>query len=87
MKRLAYTAGVIGAILIAYNVAERIDRQAEARIALAESYREGCLPASGETAVIVSDGRMARCRIYRSASVSTGMAPVLVSVAAVEVAP
>lgn len=87
MKRLAYTAGVIGAILIAYNVAERMDRHTEARLALAESYREGCLPANGETAVIVSNGQRASCRIYRSVSTSPGMAQVLVSAATVEVMP
>ena len=87
MKRLAYTCGVLGAILIAYNFADRIEQHTEARIAQASAYRDGCLPAAGETAVIVSNGHQARCRIYRSASISTGMAPMLVSAAVVEVQP
>jgi len=86
-RRIAYTALLIGLILIAYNVVDRIEQYTEARLAQAEAYRDGCLPAAGETAVIVSNGRQAHCRIYRSASISTGMAPMLVSAAVVEVQP
>ena len=88
MKRqIAYAAMVIGAILVAYNVVDRIEQHTEARIAQASAYREGCLPAAGETAIIVSNGRTARCRTYTTPSLSTGMAPQLVSAAAVEVQP
>lgn len=87
MKRLAYTSALLGLMLIGWNIADRVEQHTEARIAQASAYREGCLPAVGETAIIVSDGRVARCRIYRSASTSPGMSPVLISAAAVEVAP
>ncbi len=88
MKRqAAYSAMVIGVILIAYNIVDRIEQNTEAKIAAAESFEKGCMPSAGETSIIVSNGRSARCRIYSSASTSTGMAPRLVSAAVVEVNP
>lgn len=88
MKRqAAYSAMVIGLLLIAYNVVDRVEQNTEARLAQAEAYREGCLPGPGETARITSNGRTAHCRIYSTPSLATGMAPQLVSVAAVEVTP
>ncbi len=88
MKRqAAYSAMVIGVILIAYNVVDRIEQHTEAVIASEQAFREGCLPRKGETAVITSNGRTAQCRTYTTPSLSPGMARNLVSVAAVEVAP
>ena len=84
-RRAAYTAMVIGLLLVAYNIVDRIERSTEARIAAAEAYRDGCLPGPGETAIIVGDGRRARCRIYSTRSLSPGMAPRLVSAAAVQI--
>ncbi len=59
MKRLAYTSALIGLMLIGWNIVDRVEQHTEARIAQASAYREGCLPAVGETAIIVSDGRVA----------------------------
>lgn len=87
MKPLAYTAAVVGAILAAYHIVDRIEQHTEAVIAQERSFREGCLPRPGETAVITSNGRTAHCRTYTTPSLSPGMARQLVSVAAVEVAP
>lgn len=88
MKRsIAFSAMVIGAILIAYNVVDRIEQATEARIALANAFREGCLPQAGETSIIVSDGRTARCVTYSSTSLTRGLAPRIISAAAVEVLP
>ena len=88
MKRqAAYSAMVIGVIFIAYHIVDRVEQATEARIALADAFREGCMPQAGETPIIVSDGRTARCRIFSTASTSTGLAPRIVSAAAVEVMP
>lgn len=86
-RKIAYSAMVIGAILIAYNVVDRIEQHTEAVIAQERSFREGCMPRPGETAVITSNGRTAHCRTYTTPSLSPGMARQLVSVAAVEVMP
>lgn len=88
MKRqAAYSAMVIGVIFIAYNIVDRVEQATEARIALADAFREGCMPGAGETSIIVSDGRRARCRIISTASTSQGMAPRIISAAVVEVNP
>lgn len=86
-RRIAYTCMVLGAILIAYGILDRIDQATEARIAAAENFEKGCLPRAGETAIIVSNGRTARCMTYTTPSLSPGMARKLVSAAVVEVAP
>jgi hypothetical protein len=88
MKRqIAYSAMVIGVILVAYQVVDRIEQHTEAIIAQEQAFRDGCLPRAGETAVITSDGRTARCLTYTTPSLSPGMARQLVSAAAVEVTP
>jgi hypothetical protein len=89
MKRqAAYSAMVIGVLLIAYNVVDRVEQHTEAQVAAARAEAmDGCWPAAGETAIIVSNGRLARCRILSTASTSTGMAPRLISAAVVEVGP
>ena len=86
-RRIAYTALLIGLILIAYNVVDRIEQYTEARLAQAEAYRDGCLPRPGETAIITSNGRTARCLTYTTPSLSPGMDRKLVSAAVVEVTP
>lgn len=79
------SVGLLLVLLGAYAAVDSIDQYTEARVQLAEAYREGCLPGPGETARITSDGRTAQCRIYSTASLSRGMAPQLVSAAAVQV--
>lgn len=87
MKNIAYASMLLAVIFIAYNITDRIEQATEARIALADAFREGCMPQPGETSIIVSDGRTARCRIFSTPSTSQGMAPRLVSAAVVEVTP
>ena len=89
MKRqAAYSAMVIGLLLIAYNIVDRLEQHTEAKIAAARvEAMDGCWPATGETAIIVSNGRQARCRIHTTRSLSPGFAPKLVSAAVVEVMP
>lgn len=87
MNTTAWVAGLADLILTAYGMVDAIGRHAEARIELAQAFRDGCLPRAGETAIIVSDGRVARCRIISTASSSPGMAPRLISAAAIEVMP
>lgn len=84
---IAHAAMVIAVILIAYNIVDRIEQATEARLAQAEAYREGCLPRAGETAIITSNGRAARCHTYTTPSLSPGMARHLVNAAVVEVTP
>lgn len=84
MKRLT-AALAAGALLVgAYGIADAIDRAGDTRAELALALRESCMPQAGETAIIVSDGRRARCRILSTASTSPGMAPRLISAAVVE---
>jgi len=87
MKNIAYASMLLAVIFIAYNITDRIGQATEARIAVASAFREGCLPAAGQTAIIVSNGRVAHCRILSTASTSPGMAPQLFSAAVVEVTP
>lgn len=91
MKLLDHPAlaslGIIAILFLAYAAVEAIDASTEARIELAQAYRDGCLPGPGETAMIVSDGRTAQCRIYTTASLTTGRAPQILSVAAVQLHP
>ncbi len=85
MKRqIAYTCMVLGGILIAYGILDRIDQATEARIAAAENFEKACLPRAGETAIIVSNGRQVRCSTFTTPSLSPGMARHLVSSAVVE---
>jgi len=79
------TFGLLVFLLAAYASVEALHERNESRLQLAEAYREGCLPGPGETARITSDGHTAQCRIYSTASLTRGMAPRLVSAAAVEV--
>jgi hypothetical protein len=78
---------VLGVILIAYNIVDRIEQHTEAVIASEQAFRDGCLPRAGEMAIIVSNGRSARCRIYSSNSTGSGMASKMVSAAVIEVNP
>lgn len=79
------TFALLALLFAAYAGVEALHQRTEARLQLADAYREGCLPGPGETARITSDGRTAQCRIYSTASLTRGMAPRLVSAAAVEV--
>lgn len=87
MKAALFAVGAVLIWLAAQALVQTIEADTEARIAQAGAYRDGCLPAPGETAVVVSDGRTARCRIYSNKSPHRGMVPQLVSAAAVEVMP
>ncbi len=87
MKTAMTTLCTIGIMLAAWGMADAIDRRTEAVISAAASFRDSCLPGAGETSIIVSDGRVARCRILSTASTSIGMAPRLISSAVVEVMP
>ncbi len=86
-RQISHAFKVLGIILIAYGILDRIEQATEARIAAAENFEKGCMPGAGETAIIVSDGRTARCITYTTRSLSTGMAPKLVSAAVIEVTP
>lgn len=87
LRDVVNVALLLVVIIAAQGVVERIERDTELRLALAGAYREGCLPAPGETAIVTRDGGRADCRIFASASLAPGMAPRLLNVAAVEVEP
>lgn len=87
MKTAALIVCAIGLIIAALGLADAIDRHGNAQAELAQAFREGCLPKAGETAITVSDGRTARCRILSTPSLNPGMAKKLISTAAVEVTP
>jgi hypothetical protein len=84
LHTLALTAAAMIVIFGAYGLVDKIDRDADARADYKRWTQEACLPIlPGESALIVSDGRQMRCRIYRNAT--PGMAPVIVSAAVMEV--
>lgn len=83
MKALAWAAGAAGLLLTVYGLTQAIDRHGDAQAQMAHAWRDACQPQAGQTVVIVSDGRVANCRIYVTASMSPGMARQLVSAAAV----
>lgn len=85
MKRAMIGVCACGIALAIYGLVDAISQAGDKRAELAHAMRESCMPTAGQTAVIVSDGRIARCRIYSSASQSRGMAPRLISAAVVDV--
>lgn len=85
MKRAMIGVCACGIVLALYGLTDAITTAGDKRAELAHAMRESCMPTAGQTAIIVSDGRIARCRIYSSASQSRGMAPRLISAAAVEI--
>lgn len=87
MKALMFGLCAIGLALTVYGMADAVDRHGDAQAELARALRESCMPKAGETAIIVSDGVVARCRILSTASTSRGMAPQLISAAVVDVTP
>lgn len=87
MKTAMAALCAIGIAMALYGLTDAIDRHGDTQAELAQAFRDGCLPRAGETAIIVSDGRVARCRIITTASSSPGMAPRLISAAAIEVMP
>lgn len=74
---------IIALILGTYGGADMVERNTEARLAVAESLREACIPAPGATAIITRNAETIRCRIYTSTSLQPGMARHLLSTAAV----
>lgn len=77
--------GIMAAICLLgiYAAVDLLERHTEERIAYQRWVAEACIPTrEGESAVIVSDGRQLRCRIY-SRNVR-GMTPVIVSSAVME---
>lgn len=72
------------ALLLALLAVDANDRAADARAEFLRMADEDCLTLKpGEMAVIISDGRQMRCRIY--ANHGTGLAARLVSSAVLEI--
>lgn len=72
-------------ILGAQGLADRIEREQEARIAYRQWVADACIPAANQTAVATHDGRKLSCTIYSRSSI--GYAREVVSVAVLEVQP
>lgn len=87
MKTAMAVVCAIGLLVAVLGLADAIDRHGDAQADLAGALRESCIPKAGETAIIVSNGRTARCRILSTASTSTGMAPQVLSAAVIELMP
>lgn len=78
------TVGLLLALLGIYGLVDTIDRATDERLAYHAWLREACIPTrAGESAVIISDGRQMRCRIYTRNT--TGYAPIIASSAVMEV--
>lgn len=77
---------IIALLLGAYTGADLVERHTEARLAVAESLREACVPAAGATTIITRDAATIRCQTYTSTSLQPGMARQLLSSAAVDIA-
>ena len=84
MKTLMLAVCAVGFLLATYGFVDAIERDNEARLAYHAALHEDCIPKTGQTAVIVSDGQRVHCRLYSSASTHTGMVPQLISAAVLE---
>ena len=71
-------------ILVAYGLADRIDRDADARIDYQRFVSQACIPArQGETVIAARDGQRLTCTIYSRNT--AGLTRTVVSAAAIEV--
>lgn len=85
--KLLHTIALAAAFLVltmgAWGIVDKIDQDADARHEYKRWVNESCLPVMpGESAVIVSDGKQMRCRIYTNNT--RGMVPMVVSSAVME---
>jgi len=82
---LGGAALLIALILGAQGLADRIEREADARIEYRRWVEEACTPSAGQTAVTTHTGRQLSCTIYSRTDI--GYAREVVSVAVLEVQP
>lgn len=87
LKANAITLGgaalLIALILGAQGLADRIEREQEARISYQQWVADACIPAANQTAVAANDGQRLSCTIYSKTSI--GYAREVVSAAVAEV--
>lgn len=86
--RLLHAAALAAAFVVlmfgAQGLIDKIDQDATARADYKRWVNESCLPVMhGESAVIVSDGKQMRCRVYSRNH--RGQVPIVVSSAVMEV--
>ena len=72
-------------ILGAQGLADRIEREADARIEYRRWVEDACTPAAGQTAVTTHDGKVLSCTIFSRTGI--GYAREVVSVAVLEMQP
>jgi len=82
---LGGAALLIALILGAQGLADRIEREAEARIEYRRWVEDACTPSAGQTAVTTHTGKVLSCTIYSKTGI--GYAREVVSVAVLEVQP
>lgn len=82
---LGGAALLVALILGAQGLADRIERDQEARIAYQEWYADSCTPETGQTAVATREGKRLSCTIYSRTGI--GWAREVVRVAVMDVAP
>lgn len=80
---LGGAALLVALILGAQGLADRIEREADARIEYRRWVEDACTPSAGQTAVTTHDGKVLSCTIYSRTSI--GYAREVVSVAVLEV--
>jgi len=86
LHTIALTAAALILFFGAHGLVDKIDQDANARADYKRWVRESCLPLmAGESAAIVNDGKQMHCRIYSTASISTGMAPKITRAAVIEI--
>ena len=89
LKANAITLGgalaLIVLILGAQGLADRIEREQEARLEYRQWVADACIPAANQTAVAAHDGQKLSCTIYSRSSI--GYAREVVSAAVLEVQP
>ena len=87
LKANAITLGgavlLISLILGAQGLADRIEREQEARLEYRQWVADACIPAANQTAVAAHDGQRLQCIIYSRAT--PGLAREVVSAAVAEV--
>jgi len=83
MKTLSITVVALALIFGAYALVGIIERDTEDRIAYRQWVADSCIPAPGESAIAINDGKRLRCTLY--SRIGYGLASEIVSAAVMDV--
>jgi hypothetical protein len=83
MKTLSLVISALALILCAYALVGIIERDTEDRIAYRQWVADSCIPAPGESAIAINDGKRLRCTLY--SRVGYGLSSEIISAAVMDV--